>query len=37
MENLPEKHAEDFQTLLGQQLKVGRAWTIKEPLRELGE
>ena len=34
-ENLPKKHRERFATLKGLNLKVGRAWAIKESLREL--
>lgn len=34
-ENLPEKHRDRFATLKGLNLKVGRAWAIKESLREL--
>lgn len=34
-ENLPEKHRERFAALRGLNLKVGRAWAIKESLREL--
>lgn len=34
-EHLPKKHRERFATLKGLNLKVGRAWAIKESLREL--
>ncbi len=34
-ENLPEQRRAQFQALVGQQLKVGRAWAIKEALRAL--
>jgi transposase len=34
-ENLPEKMAERFAFLRGSNLKTGRAWAIKESLREL--
>ena len=34
-ENLPEKHHERFATLKALNLKTGRAWAIKESLREL--
>lgn len=34
-ENLPEKMAERFAFLRGCHLKTGRAWAIKESLREL--
>lgn len=34
-ENLPERHRERFAALRGLNLKVGRAWAIKESLREL--
>lgn len=34
-EHLPEKHRERFATLKGLNLKAGRAWAIKESLREL--
>jgi len=34
-ENLPDKHRERFETLKAQDLKTGRAWAIKENLREL--
>lgn len=33
-ENLPEKYAESFGQLRRQKLKTGRAWSIKEMLRE---
>lgn len=36
-ENLPEKHRERFAILKDLNLKVGRAWAIKESLRELWE
>lgn len=36
-ENLPEKRREAFAKLKGQDLKVGRAWSIKENLRRLWE
>lgn len=32
---VPEERRESFAALLAQQLKVGRAWSIKERLREL--
>lgn len=35
MENLPEKHQERFEGLRALDLKTGRAWAIKENLREL--
>jgi transposase len=34
-ENIPEKRKEEFALLKSQQLKVARAWAIKESLREL--
>jgi len=34
-ENLPEKHRDRFAALKGLNLQVGRAWAIKESLREL--
>lgn len=34
-ERLPEKHAQRFQDLQALELKVGRAWAIKEALRTL--
>ena len=34
-ENLPEKHRERFEALKAQDLRTGRAWAIKENLREL--
>jgi transposase len=34
-EHLPDKHRDRFATLTGLNLKVGRAWAIKESLREL--
>jgi transposase len=34
-ENLPDRHRERFETLKAQDLKTGRAWAIKENLREL--
>jgi transposase len=34
-ENLPEKHRERFASLKAMNLKTGRAWAIKENLREL--
>ena len=34
-ENLPEDRKKEFSTLKAQDLKVGRAWTIKEHLRRL--
>lgn len=34
-ENLPEKHREKFEALKAGNLKTGRAWAIKESLREL--
>jgi transposase len=34
-ENLPEKHAERFALLKRMHLKTGRAWAIKESLRDL--
>lgn len=36
-ENLPEKHRERFATLQALNLKTGRAWALKESLRELWE
>ncbi|MGE3977290.1 MAG: ISL3 family transposase [Nitrospira sp.] len=34
-ENVPERRREEFAALRRQELKVGRAWTIKETLRRL--
>lgn len=34
-ENLPEHRRAEFKTLFNQELKVGRAWAIKEALRSL--
>ena len=34
-ENLPERHRERFQELKAVNLKTGRAWAIKESLRDL--
>ena len=34
-ENLPEKRRDQFNALMRQELKVGRAWAIKEALRRL--
>jgi transposase len=34
-ENLPDKHRPRFETLKEMHLKVGKAWAIKESLREL--
>jgi len=34
-ENLPERHQPKFDALMDMNLKVGRAWAIKESLREL--
>ena len=34
-ENLPEKHQERFEELRSADLKTGRAWAIKESLRQL--
>lgn len=34
-ENLPDKHRPRFETLKEMNLKVGKAWAIKESLREL--
>ncbi len=34
-ENLPEKHEDRFAELRGAHLKTGRAWAIKESLRDL--
>jgi len=34
-ENLPERHRERFEALKAQDLRTGRAWAIKENLREL--
>jgi transposase len=34
-ENLPQKHSERFEALKALNLKTGRAWAIKENLREL--
>jgi transposase len=34
-ENIPEERFEDFHSLLRKKLKVGRAWTLTEMLREL--
>ncbi len=34
-ENLPERHRERFEVLRAQDLRTGRAWAIKENLREL--
>jgi len=34
-ENLPDKHKQRFQSLKQMHLKTGRAWAIKESLREL--
>ena len=36
-ENLPDKHRPNFETLKELNLKVGKAWAIKESLRELWE
>lgn len=36
-ENIPEWRREEFAELRKEQLKVGRAWSIKESLRELWE
>lgn len=36
-ENVPEKHRERFEALKELNLKTGRAWAIKENLRELWE
>ena len=34
-ENVPERRREEFAALMRQELKVGRAWAIKEALRRL--
>jgi transposase len=34
-ENLPDRHRPAFEALKGMELKVGRAWAIKESLRQL--
>jgi transposase len=34
-ENVPERRQEEFAALIRQELKVGRAWAIKEALRRL--
>lgn len=34
-ENLPERHREKFTALMKQDLKTGRAWALKENLRDL--
>lgn len=34
-ENLPERHADQFAALRAMHLKTGRAWAIKESLRDL--
>jgi transposase len=34
-ENLPERHEDRFEKLRGAHLKTGRAWAIKESLRDL--
>ena len=34
-ENVPERRQEEFAALMRQELKVGRAWAIKEGLRRL--
>jgi transposase len=34
-ENLPEQRRDEFDVLMRQELKVGRAWAIKEALRRL--
>jgi transposase len=34
-ENLPEKRRNEFDALMSKELKVGRAWAIKEALRRL--
>ena len=34
-ENVPEKRRDEFAVLMRQELKVGRAWAIKESLRRL--
>lgn len=36
-ENLPREHRSEFAILKGANLKVGRAWSIKETLRQLWE
>ena len=36
-ENLPESAVEKFAALRGLHLKTGRAWAIKESLRDLWE
>jgi len=36
-ENLPDRHKQRFQSLKQMHLKTGRAWAIKESLRELGD
>jgi transposase len=36
-ENLPDKHRPKFEALKDMNLKVGKAWAIKESLRELWE
>ena len=36
-ENLPDRHRPKFEGLKEMNLKVGKAWAIKESLRELWE